>query len=87
MELFAPHNIEFSTRPVSERHYRDLHRQRVFPKEFTPEYCNDLLGRVCALLSPVHRFGLTTEGEEPFLAQDPLFWGSKVKISLLSVGQ
>ncbi len=37
------HNIEFSTRPASERHHPDLLRKRVYSSEFCLEYCNDLL--------------------------------------------
>ena len=49
---FGRSNIEFSTRPASERHYPDLLRKRVYSSEFCLEYCNDLLGANAAKRRP-----------------------------------
>ena len=42
--IFDGDNTKLSTRPASEQRHPDLHRQRVFSEEITPEYFNALLG-------------------------------------------
>ena len=69
-------NIEFSTRPASEQNHHDLHRNLVYPRRFSLEYCNDLLspssiiwnscpkhGEQCLAAGGLHTFAIGPLGK------------------------